>query len=226
VEIQAREACDDGSAQNTGGYGKCNPDCTLGPRCGDGKINGAEESCDNGAENGLGLGACNPACSGVVGQKFLKIYDMYDWGGALTGDWDAMCHGTFSASYLGLVVDGTTRIATRTPFKGDGQLNWILRPYTRYVNSAGELIWTTDAVNLLGVRNGQPAPLLNPLVPSGTDFAWLGTKDDWTASSSNCVAWTRRDASANGTGLRLTATLIQPMLVTCNSPGRIICVEQ
>src|SRR5207247_508460 len=30
------ELCDNGKANNTGGYGKCNPDCTLGQRCGDG----------------------------------------------------------------------------------------------------------------------------------------------------------------------------------------------
>jgi len=111
--IDPGEECDDGISQNTGGYGKCNPNCTLGPRCGDGMINGPNEACDNGPDNGLGLGACNPGCTGLVGQKALKIYNSYDWGGALTGDWDAMCKGTFGAGYLGLVVDGVTRIASQ-----------------------------------------------------------------------------------------------------------------
>jgi len=224
--IDPGEECDDGISQNTGGYGKCNPNCTLGPRCGDGMINGPNEACDNGPDNGLGLGACNPGCTGLVGQKALKIYNSYDWGGALTGDWDAMCKGTFGAGYLGLVVDGVTRIASQTPYEGDGQLNWILRPYTRYINDTGTLVWTTDGVSLLGVRNGMSAPLINTLASSGTDFAWLGINDDWTTSTSSCNQWTKSDASAVGTGLRLTANAIQTMLATCDMPGRVICVEQ
>lgn len=43
------EQCDDGTAKNTGGYGKCTSKCTPGPRCGD-AITQAEsgEACDNG----------------------------------------------------------------------------------------------------------------------------------------------------------------------------------
>ena len=43
------EACDNGTAMNTGGYGKCTSDCVLGPRCGDGIPQMASgEACDNG----------------------------------------------------------------------------------------------------------------------------------------------------------------------------------
>jgi cysteine-rich repeat protein len=43
------EACDNGTAMNTGGYGKCTSDCVLGPRCGDGVPQMASgEACDNG----------------------------------------------------------------------------------------------------------------------------------------------------------------------------------
>jgi fibro-slime domain-containing protein len=43
------EACDNGTAMNTGGYGLCKSDCTLGPRCGDGVTQAASgEACDNG----------------------------------------------------------------------------------------------------------------------------------------------------------------------------------
>jgi fibro-slime domain-containing protein len=43
------EACDNGTAMNTGAYGKCKADCTLGPRCGDAVTQAASgEACDNG----------------------------------------------------------------------------------------------------------------------------------------------------------------------------------
>lgn len=42
-----QEQCDAGTANNTGGYGKCQANCTLGPRCGDGVVQQGE-SCDDG----------------------------------------------------------------------------------------------------------------------------------------------------------------------------------
>ena len=57
------EFCDDGTAQNTGEYGRCNDSCTaLGPHCGDGVVQDAFEDCDNG-ENLGGVNGCNPDCT-------------------------------------------------------------------------------------------------------------------------------------------------------------------
>jgi len=57
------EFCDDGSAQNTGAYGQCMPDCTaLGPHCGDGNVDDGFEECDDGDNLG-GPGGCNPDCT-------------------------------------------------------------------------------------------------------------------------------------------------------------------
>lgn len=52
------EECDDGE-DNDGSYDGCNEDCSLGPRCGDGEVNG-DEACDDGNRaNGDG---CNVSC--------------------------------------------------------------------------------------------------------------------------------------------------------------------
>jgi fibro-slime domain-containing protein len=58
------EACDDGTAKNTGAYGGCNSDCTLAPYCGDKKVNGPEQ-CDDGINAnvyGPKANGCAPGC--------------------------------------------------------------------------------------------------------------------------------------------------------------------
>ncbi|HEX4446751.1 MAG TPA: DUF4215 domain-containing protein, partial [Polyangiaceae bacterium] len=59
--VEAGEQCDLGAAKNTGGYGGCNPDCTLAPYCGDG-FKAANEQCDDGKNDGS-YGTCKPNCT-------------------------------------------------------------------------------------------------------------------------------------------------------------------
>ena len=59
------EVCDDGAANNAGGYGQCRPDCQgYGPRCGDGVTQPESgEQCDNGVNlGGYGDAGCSPMC--------------------------------------------------------------------------------------------------------------------------------------------------------------------
>jgi fibro-slime domain-containing protein len=55
------EACDNGAANNSGGYGKCTMMCQLGPRCGDGVVQPANETCDDGKNDGS-YGTCTAMC--------------------------------------------------------------------------------------------------------------------------------------------------------------------
>jgi fibro-slime domain-containing protein len=57
------EQCDNGTANNTGGYNKCTPDCKLGPFCGDGMVTDSEE-CDNGTNSDAygAMSGCGPGC--------------------------------------------------------------------------------------------------------------------------------------------------------------------
>jgi fibro-slime domain-containing protein len=59
--VSVGEECDDGTAENTGAYGKCNPDCTLGPRCGDGILDSDHEQCDDG--NTVDGDGCSSTCT-------------------------------------------------------------------------------------------------------------------------------------------------------------------
>ncbi|MFT5356785.1 MAG: fibro-slime domain-containing protein [Polyangiales bacterium] len=59
--LNGPEECDLGTALNNASYGGCNPDCTLGPLCGDGVVQPGEEVCDDGVNEG-GYGGCEPDC--------------------------------------------------------------------------------------------------------------------------------------------------------------------
>jgi len=64
--VTRTELCDDGTALNTGGYGRCGADCrSRGPTCGDGVVQSADgELCDAGlADNDGRYGGCNPDCT-------------------------------------------------------------------------------------------------------------------------------------------------------------------
>jgi fibro-slime domain-containing protein len=57
------EQCDNRTANNTGGYNKCTPDCKLGPFCGDMMVTDGE-GCDNGTNNDAygAMSGCGPGC--------------------------------------------------------------------------------------------------------------------------------------------------------------------
>jgi len=57
VDFQSGEQCDDGV--NDDSYGGCSSACLLGPRCGDGEVNGPEQCDDGNRRNGDG---CDVSC--------------------------------------------------------------------------------------------------------------------------------------------------------------------
>jgi fibro-slime domain-containing protein len=102
------EQCDNGTANNTGGYNKCTADCKLGPFCGDGMVTDSEQ-CDNGT-NGDAYGAmsgCAPGCKlpARCGDKLVQT------------EYGEQCDdGTNSGGY-----GGCTNQCQRAGYCGDGK---------------------------------------------------------------------------------------------------------
>ncbi|HTA21845.1 MAG TPA: DUF4215 domain-containing protein, partial [Polyangia bacterium] len=81
--VTAGEACDLGTANNTGAYGTCNANCTLPPGCGDGMVNGTEQ-CDDGVNLSAYGGSskqCGPGC----------VFAPYCGDGEIDGTHDEQC---------------------------------------------------------------------------------------------------------------------------------------
>ncbi len=189
--IDALEECDDGEANSNTAPDACRTDCTLA-RCGDGVVD-SDEGCDDGDNPGAAVGDCIPGCVGRVEQvlrmRLSSPFTGVDSGFAaeaasFTEAADALCPEGFKA----VITDGSTRIATVTPLVGDGQVDWVLEPFTAYYDEVedtsrwptccsegfagepccedgvytGQLVGTTDDVTLLGVRRGEPVALPGP----------------------------------------------------------------
>ena len=141
------------------------------------------------------------------------------------------CAKEFGDGWKALLV-GASRRATVTPCAGDQQLDWVIRKYTHYYNSSNELIWRTDGVSLLGVRDGKRVNTYAPAFPSSGTYPWSGYKSDWTTfddSSSattyqgTCNSWT---SVSGGWGSFIQPDLMNPASEACGATAFILCVER
>jgi hypothetical protein len=227
------EKCDDGPANVANGYGqkgKCTTECQPAPYCGDGERNGPEK-CDEGTSGKTDLGACNPVCSGSYEKKLIRITVGKSSGnlGGPAGA-DQFCSQEFGPNWKALLVGGNRR-ATVTPLKGDGQSNWVISKYTHYYNADGQLLWRTDGLALLAVRDGQRMNLYADAW-SGDLYPWGGYDSDWTTmpeqsgdnARGSCSGWTTIAPETWGTFPMkdLTAASIEP----CAKMMPLLCVEQ
>jgi hypothetical protein len=195
--VDPGEECDDG-LDNNGLDQACLPDCNLNV-CGDGNL-APNEVCDDGEDdNVLEVGACAPDCSTIVQEKIIQLGDSIP-DGDLGNNPVATADGTCPVGYRALFAHGNTRRATTSAYEVVDPVDWVLSPWTFYTRSSGDLIWATDAVALLGVRDGAAQDLENSvyfLDAAGTDEQVVtGLEGDWTtAVSSTCDGWSSTTAS-------------------------------
>jgi hypothetical protein len=224
--------CDLGPANSATAYGKgqCTNECKNAPYCGDGIVNGLEV-CDGGDAGSMALGACNPECTGYYTKKVVKpTAASYSTNlGGIPGA-DGICLMEFGVGWKAFLVGGN-RQATATPFVGDQQSDWVIRKYTYYYNSHDQLVWITDNVSLLGVRQGQRVSLNAPAFDASGQYPWTGWATDWTTIADNpatftgtCHGWT--SSSANDWGDFSNPDLTLGASEFCGGTSFILCVQQ
>ena len=226
----AGEECDLGSKNSVTAYGvgQCTNTCKNAPFCGDAKVNGAEV-CEPGATQDLG--SCNAECSGFYEKKYIRpTSNVYAAGGlgGIAGA-DAKCALEFGTGWKALLVGGGRR-ATTTPLLGDNAQDWVIHKYTHYYSYVtGTLLWRTDALPLLGVRNGARVNVYADAFPATGNYPWSGWKSDWTTFpdttdyQGTCAGWTSTSA---GWASFAFADLTQAASESCATSSFILCVEQ
>jgi len=132
----------------------------------------------------------------------------------------------------GFLVDGVNRVATVTAFRGDGQVNWVLKRWTQYVDVSNLVIWTTDRSALLGVTNGVPGTLIHPCAPTDLNYgSWGGMLQDYRTGET-CAGWTSVLTTDWNSSLLNTFTGVGQTFPNngghsmCSNLEQVLCVEQ
>ncbi len=205
--------------------------------CGN-NIKEPDEVCDEGSNPPNELGRCAPDCSTYVDKKFIlstSIQFVGGNGGHYDGNLggpsgaDAVCQEVFNhrgGKWKALLVGGGRR-ATTTPYMGDNQQDWVIKKYTFYYNSKDELIWRTDALALLGIRDGARVNLFANAHSEG--YPWGGWQTDWTEqpstdSNGTCLGW--KSKSADEWGTFPLNDLKKGAGDPCSYTMPLLCVEQ
>lgn len=121
-----------------------------------------------------------------------------------------------------MLVDAgsNSRRASATANLGDGQIDWVLKPFATYLrNDSPTVIGTTNAASLFTF------PIVGIRPTSAT--AWTGLSADWTSNGNHCGSWTLNTGNGNaGDTAGTTTSAIGFNNFPCNSSLPFYCVEQ
>ncbi|MFZ5630853.1 MAG: DUF1554 domain-containing protein [Spirochaetota bacterium] len=174
----------------------------------------------------------NPGSASGMGSRNLRIFlTASGYSGNLggTAGADAICvadganpNGAGNGSWKAL-IGAPDRLACTTANCTGGiaeNLNWVLKPNTKYMRPDGFEIGNTNEKALLIF------PLVSPISPMPTTFAWTGLGADWVYSTS-CGDWISGGGSGNRAQVdSLTSAAIFTGAQTCGVSERLYCVEQ
>jgi hypothetical protein len=225
------EQCDAGP-NNPDDSALCTNTCQI-PSCGD-EIIQSNEECDSGPNNGAGKGFCAADCQKAVTVELeIRVTNGATLGLLTKNDKqgiagaDELCK-TFGQNWKAMISDGMFRIASANGWSNDGQKEWVLLPYTAYLNASQELIGVTGEDSLLGVP--QTGALIHAigLVESQV---WTGLNDDWTSNADDCDDWKSGSAQNEGAVGQASDALANYLRLenvegACNTPRRLYCVQQ
>jgi len=97
------------------------------------------------------------------------------------------------AGYKAMFADGIERVASESPFSGVGSVDWVITPWTEYINDNGGTVFVTADIPLLGVDpSGEWIGLDYPIDDEATG-AWTGMRNDYTTHDVTCSNWTDDD---------------------------------
>ncbi len=234
--VQPPETCDDGNRVDTDACtSKCEPAV-----CGDGIVWEGMEACDDGLNAGALPGDCAPDCSRVVTTKRIvvapiaplpgNLVDFADQKGMGVVEYlDFRCDEHLVGSKAMFVLPGV-RVASETAYLGDGQVDWVLQPWTQYVNDDGDEVWTTDDVALLGVSGGQAVDLLAPIAAGPVNYpVRSGLDQAWRISVYDCKGWTSNSGADDqllGIAASVSGYLHGYDVGGCDELALLYCVEQ
>ncbi len=141
---------------------------------------------------------------------------------------DSVCETELGTGARAMFSEGTTRRATVTPLVGDGAIDWVLHPWTRYSSANGDLVWITDATPLLGVHDGAMEDLLAPIwIDPENNPAFTGMNTNWTTlTGDDCNGWTSPVGSmASGNPWFVEPDFLRlPGNSTCGNSRGLYCV--
>jgi len=138
------------------------------------------------------------------------------------GGADTKCRDAGGTSYRALLVDGHYRVSTTLAGTTNGRYDWVLRPNTRYVDAAGQDVFSTDGNSFIEF------PMTESLSPSAV-LGWTGMADDFTAMADrHCGYWFSALPTSSGrTGqlVHVGTTAISTTSVDCDTARKLVCVE-
>jgi len=173
----------------------------------------------------FGDSSSSSSCADCKKTYLTTPWDQGNLGGISGADAKCMTDANYpgSGTYKAMIVDGVNRVASVSANTGNGQVDWVLQPNTKYYLSDGTThIMTTDSngIFVFGTWNTTISP-----------NRWSGLMADWRTDTANyCQGWTTSNHAISGSIGHYAAVDSEAIRYAtpqaCSSQYKLLCVEQ